>query len=83
MVIVFQNIVYVDRDLSEKMVVGMFKSLSDLKINLIGQDDGREEIDEDCEGKNAVNSVACGGQGLLGEESFSSFVLLKREKGKY
>jgi len=36
MVIVFQNIVYVDRDLSEKMVVGMFKSLSDLKINLIG-----------------------------------------------
>lgn len=28
MVMVFQNIVYVGRDLSEKAVVGMFKSLS-------------------------------------------------------
>jgi hypothetical protein len=36
MVIVFQNIVYVGLDLSEKMVVRMFKCLSDLKINLIG-----------------------------------------------
>jgi len=36
MVMVFQNSVYVGRDLSQKMVVGMYKSLSDLKINLIG-----------------------------------------------
>lgn len=36
MVIVFQNIVYVGQDLSGKMVVGMFKSISDLRINLVG-----------------------------------------------
>jgi hypothetical protein len=35
MVLIFQNIVYVGRDLAEKVVDEMFKNLPDLKINLI------------------------------------------------
>lgn len=34
-VMIFQKVVYVGRDLAQKVVVEMFKNLSDLKLNLI------------------------------------------------